>query len=513
MHRQTNNKDMDKALVLVRVSTFSQDLKQQTEAVLQAAKVYNYVVPDEYIIEDIESGVLLSEEERQGLNKMKACIERDPDIKTVFVYELSRLSRRVDVIFSIRDYLQKRKVQLIIIKPELKVFNDNWEVDVVAQMLFTFLAGWAEFEGYNRKIRLKRGKERLKAQGKKADGRNLIGFTVDKDKNIIPEPKEAEMIKLIFSLYLSKKHSYGSIVEELKRRGYKRRMGDFYGESQIGKIIKNPEYYKRGLITEEEFNKCKGLSKSRTNKPKKDYSGFVGLCKGLLVDAEPNKYGHKENFIVHKKSNIYWLKSKNKSIMVDFMDTFIWDFTKWIIRKDLEDPEQIINKKEELKEQIENLNKQIKVREDIIEENRKKIERCEERYIEGKWGKEKIEKLEKTYRINIENEQRELDKVKTRLNEVMEFYDSVEDSRKIKLSALNNITDPQEKLKLVRDTVESIDYEKGKNGETYVCVMLKKYGIGYYYKLVSGRGKTKKKIYRWGGGEPEELNEVDWNTY
>ena len=504
---------MDKALVLVRVSTFSQDLKQQTDAVLSAAGVYNYLVPEEYIIENVESGVLLTEEERQGLNKMKSCIERDPDIKAVFVYELSRLSRRVEVIFSIRDYLQKRKVQLIILKPELKVFNDNWEVDVMAQMIFTFLAGWAEFEGYNRKIRLKRGKEKLKSQGKKTEGRNLLGFTVDKEKNIIPEPQEAEMIKLIFSLYLSKNHSYGSIVEELKRRGYKRRSGDFYGESQIGKIIKNPEYYKRGLITEEEYNRCRGLSKSRTNKPKKDYSGFIGLCKGLLVDGEINKNGHKERFIVHKSSNIYWLKSKNKSIKVDFMDTFIWDFTKWITRRFLEDPEQIINKKEELKEQIETLNKQINVREEIIDENLKKIERCEERYIEGKWGKEKIEKLEKNYRINIENEQREIDKAKTRLNELMVFYDSVEESRKIKLSALNNITDPQEKLRLVRDTVESIDYIKGINGITYVCVWLTKYGIGYYYKLVSGRGRGKNKIYRWGGGEPEELKEVNWNTF
>lgn len=55
-----------KVIILSRVSTFGQDLKQQTEAVKRLCYVDGFSDDEIIIIEDKESAVLLSEEERNG---------------------------------------------------------------------------------------------------------------------------------------------------------------------------------------------------------------------------------------------------------------------------------------------------------------------------------------------------------------------------------------------------------------------------------------------------------------
>ena len=64
-----------KALLLVRVSTGHQDLASQTQRVKEEALRDGYKEKDIIIIEDVESAVKLSEEERNGLNRLKQYIE------------------------------------------------------------------------------------------------------------------------------------------------------------------------------------------------------------------------------------------------------------------------------------------------------------------------------------------------------------------------------------------------------------------------------------------------------
>lgn len=58
-----------KAIILSRVSSMHQNLEQQTEAVLRAVHSDGYKDSNIIIIEDKESAIKLSEEERNGLNK------------------------------------------------------------------------------------------------------------------------------------------------------------------------------------------------------------------------------------------------------------------------------------------------------------------------------------------------------------------------------------------------------------------------------------------------------------
>ena len=69
---------MKKVIVLSRVSTEGQDLTQQTDEVLREVYKDGYTDSNIIIIEDKESAIQLSEEERHGLNKMKEYISTNP---------------------------------------------------------------------------------------------------------------------------------------------------------------------------------------------------------------------------------------------------------------------------------------------------------------------------------------------------------------------------------------------------------------------------------------------------
>ena len=127
---------LNKAIVLSRVSTQYQDLTQQTNEVLREVYKDGYRERNIIIIEDKESAIKLSEEERHGLNKMKDYINRDSSIRCVYIYELSRLSRRQLVLFSIRDFLVDHKIQLICLKPYFRLLEIDGSMSQTGSLIF-----------------------------------------------------------------------------------------------------------------------------------------------------------------------------------------------------------------------------------------------------------------------------------------------------------------------------------------------------------------------------------------
>jgi len=124
----------DKCIILSRVSTLIQDLVQQTEAVRKQAMADGY--EDIVVIEDKESAVKLDEESRLGLTRLKNMILSDPAIKCVYAYELSRIGRRPEVNYNIRNFLQEHRVQLIILSPYMKVFDDDFNIIETSNDMF-----------------------------------------------------------------------------------------------------------------------------------------------------------------------------------------------------------------------------------------------------------------------------------------------------------------------------------------------------------------------------------------
>ena len=164
-----------KAIILSRVSTDSQDIKQQTDKVLAEVKKDGFSDDDIIIIEDKESGVLLSEEERNGLNKLKQYVYKG-NIACVYTYEVSRISRRPSVLYSIRDFLIEHKVQLIILNPYMKLLKDDFTLSETATIYFGIFSSLAEQEGFIRKQRFSRGRAYKKSLGLYTGGGIPYGY-------------------------------------------------------------------------------------------------------------------------------------------------------------------------------------------------------------------------------------------------------------------------------------------------------------------------------------------------
>ena len=145
---------MQKVILLSRVSTGLQDLEQQTESLIKYAKAIGYTEQDFIIIEDKESAVKLAEEERNGLNKLKESIEHNP-VRDVIVYELSRIARVPKILYSIRDYLIERNIQLHVLNPQFKLLKQDGTIDESANVIFSlFCYSGSQEEGLNLRMRI-----------------------------------------------------------------------------------------------------------------------------------------------------------------------------------------------------------------------------------------------------------------------------------------------------------------------------------------------------------------------
>ena len=172
-------------IVLSRVSTLQQDLRQQTEEILREVYKDGYKKEEVIVIEDKESAIKLPEEERRGLNKLKEHIRTDPTITAVYIYELSRLSRRQLVLFSIRDFLIEHNIQLICLKPYFKLLEPDGKMSQTGSLMFSIFSSMSESEMALAKERMMRGRKFNIAMGKSGEGRTPFGYTRDKDKGYV----------------------------------------------------------------------------------------------------------------------------------------------------------------------------------------------------------------------------------------------------------------------------------------------------------------------------------------
>ena len=211
---------LKKVIVLSRVSTAGQDLTQQTDEVLREVYKDGYTDKNIIIIEDTESAIKLTEEERHGLNKMKDHINKNKSIECVYIYELSRLSRRQLVLFSIRDFLVERKIQLICLKPYFRLLELNGEMSQTGSLMFSLFSSLSESEMMLKQERMMRGRRRNKELGKSVGGRPPFGYDVDKDKRYIIDPVESSIIRRIFNDYGYNNKSMKEIAIELREEGY-----------------------------------------------------------------------------------------------------------------------------------------------------------------------------------------------------------------------------------------------------------------------------------------------------
>ena len=283
-----------KAIGLIRVSTKVQELESQSIKVKEAMLRDGFNEDDIILIEDKESGSKLSEEERSGLNKLKRIIETEP-IAAVYCYELSRISRRPSVVYSIRDLLLKKNIDLVCVNPPFRLLKSDGTLSETASMTFSLFTGIAETENYLRVERIMRGKEKKTAEGKLSVGKPIFGYAVDKDHYVIWHPTEHKIVQEIFERY-SNLESSGSIGKDLFQRNCLASRSNKIAtiQTMVSVILKekryakiNPDSVYPAIISKELFNKCQDILASKEGRFKrKSMTKHVYPLQGYLYTSD-----------------------------------------------------------------------------------------------------------------------------------------------------------------------------------------------------------------------------------
>ena len=288
-----------KAILLVRVSTQAQDFTEQEREIYQMAINDGYKPEDIIPICEKESGIKLEEEDRAGLNRMKELIESGIGVNCVYCWEVSRIARRKKINFSVLEYLTDHKVQLIIKNPSITLFNNDGTINEGAEVVFTLFSKMAESEMRTKKERFKRSKDARRKQGYYTGGRITYGYMIAEDKKLVPNPEEAEIVKMVFTMYLTGKYSRKSLTDELKSTGFFTDKSNTAAYQFVCDMLTNCAYIGKptsitsrhkyrtdgnvypAIIAEDVFEKCQVISKQNMSETKKVHTDIY-FGKGII---------------------------------------------------------------------------------------------------------------------------------------------------------------------------------------------------------------------------------------
>lgn len=405
-----------KAVAFLRVSSAAQHIESQKQEVYKTIHRFGYSDDEVLNIEQTESAIKLSAEDRISLQKLYSAIEKYDTIEYVFVYEISRLTRQSKMMYEIRDFLIEHKVNLYCMKPEFTLLDNNYKLSQTASIMFSIFTSLSESEMMIKKERMRRGAEYKHQQGMYWGGQVAIGYKIE-NEHIVIDDEGAAMVRRIFNDYASG-ISVRKLARKLQDEGWRNDTA-FLTVCQSLLNILHREYYcgdkwHPQIISRELFNKCREIAKNKTTYRKPDAN--EALLKGLIYDKET---GYLLSSNMCSKSMQYYSKRYgHTTISMKAADMLISGIVnEWY---NAISSVKIDEMKDEIRNEISRYEKIVKQQEENITNNQDKIDRIEERYIDGKINKKKADELE------------------SKAFDEMQYYRKTLDNAKDKIEQLNN---------------------------------------------------------------------------
>lgn len=508
---------MKKIIILSRVSTAQQSLESQTNELKAEAKRLGYSEKQQILVENVESAIKLREEEREGLQKLKQYIENDKTIDCVICWEPSRLARRQAVLYSIRDYLLEKKIQLYILNPYVKLLtNDRKQIDTTASIVFSLFATISENEMSLKKERFMRAKNELRQQGKKFGGSVIFGYIKNKDKFIEPHPVHSPIVSAIFSHYVEDHDAslystymwanskYPDVFPVLPYTKAQRKMKHLFD---------TPVYWEGNwcyppLISQELHDKATEKAKNSRSLPrfecKHNWLGrgrlYCKECGNMLTPVGGNTHAY----------NCCTDKSHSVTINIDAVEWLLWEEAKVAanIKAMTSNVDTIVNTRTQIEEK--------KVLIEQYEYNISKLNDKQQKllniYLEGNITKELFDGQNSNIikELNIYNTKKDRTTAEIiELNNILENPNSI-DVEKINYEEVDNFDTKLEIIKNVisKVWVERVDTKMYSLDFEYNGVIVPQ--VGHYIYVARNQYK---RIYRINEDETKDLIYEDAKTY
>lgn len=463
-----------KACIYVRVSTEHEEQDQSYNAQLNYFKEHykeDYDIIKIYAEKESGTSIKKREEFKKMLKDSGLELEekrgniniyntnKEPQFNYIITKSISRFARNIEIKEVIRK-LDKQGVYII--------FDDinRCTEDKEDSLLLGILLQMAEEESTNKSKIIKWGKKRSAENNVIPMNRPPYGYIADIENNrLIAEPKESEVVKLIFNLYVE-----GNGVRKIKQiltdKGIYNKEGKEFSENLILYIIQNPKYcglnirnrfiktdiFNQNQQLELEENEWIALKNSRIDKIIDDEifekaqqelnsrringKGYRGFSKSKFANKIKckcggnyihNTYyypsGNVEYYVCNKKKKLGKVKSGCSSRNItqeeldNAIDTFISNYN-MLFKEKIENILKQLNKKEnkivatdtsKIENKLSNINS-------LLNNNKFKTEKLIDMLLESSTTKEQLinKKLEE-----IESENKKLEAEKSELNNII----------------------------------------------------------------------------------------------
>ena len=153
----------------------------------------------------------------------------------IIVKDVARFARNIKECLVYKDRLKSCGVMVWFVKENINSFRTSDE------MMLQFMALGAEMEAKSARSRTKIVFEQGIQKGKVYGNSKILGYTKDHCKLVIDE-EEAEIVRLIFELYVHQRMGLRRIAKELAERGITRKGGTQIPTRTIKTVLENPKY-------------------------------------------------------------------------------------------------------------------------------------------------------------------------------------------------------------------------------------------------------------------------------
>ena len=225
-------KEIKKVVIYARFSSDNQrdeSIDAQQRACEEYAKRNGMIIVDTYIDRAKSATSDKRPEFQRMINDAK---QKKFDV--VLVHKLDRFSRDKYDSVIYKKRLKDNNVKLVSVV-------ENIDGSPESLILESTIEGMAQYYSANLSREVRKGMKETAMQCKHTGGIPPLGYDVDDQKNYIINQKEALIIKEIFSKYLEG-YGYNYLLDYLKEKGYKTKMGKDFCKRALYDILRNRKY-------------------------------------------------------------------------------------------------------------------------------------------------------------------------------------------------------------------------------------------------------------------------------
>jgi site-specific DNA recombinase len=220
--------------IYCRVSTEEQasegySISAQLQTLRQYSHLYGWQIAEEYVDEGISGKDIKG---RPAMQRLISDVEKDK-FQAVLVWKISRLSRNMLDTLVLLDKFEEYDVKFI-------SYSENFDTgSPIGRLVVQLMASIAEMERNTLSENVKLGMTQRAKEGSWNGG---VVFGYDSiEKELIVNPKEAEIVELIFTLYAEGK-GLKAIANQLNKSGYRTKHDKHFSINGIATILDNPIY-------------------------------------------------------------------------------------------------------------------------------------------------------------------------------------------------------------------------------------------------------------------------------